>query len=200
MKDKNAIIIFTKNPEKGKVKTRLAASIGDDAALNIYKILLHHTANITKKIKADRYAFYADEIGGDEFFHQYFFNKEIQEGNDLGEKMYNAFSVLINKKKYQKVVIVGGDCYELTSQIIEQAFSLLENHDGVIGPAKDGGYYLLGLKEPYSALFLNKTWSTESVCDEAINTFISLNKTYSLLPILSDVDYEEDLGDLRKFL
>lgn len=199
LKEKNAIIIFTKNPEKGKVKTRLAQTIGNDKALYIYTILLHYTSSVTSQCNATRVVYFSDRLGDNQFFHDFLFKKNIQKGKDLGEKMYHAFEDLF-KLNFERILIVGCDCYEITHEIINDAFTKLEIYDSVIGPAHDGGFYLLGIKQLKTELFLNKEWSTERVCEEAIQVFNHLNWTYFTLPILTDIDYEKDLGELKKYL
>ena len=114
---KNALIIFTRNPELGKVKTRLAATIGNQSALEIYKLLIHHTVRITSTINANRYVFYSENIQQNDAWNPSIFKKELQNGKDLGERMQNAFDLLF-KKGYQKIVIVGSDIYELEPDTI----------------------------------------------------------------------------------
>lgn len=197
--NKSALIIFTKNPEKGKAKTRLAKTIGNDNALLIYKELLSHTAQISKEVDVERYAFYSSHIGNNEYFEDDFFKKRIQKGDDLGEKMLNAFQELA-ENNFDKIVIIGSDCYDLKTNNLKDAFEALNYYDTVIGPAKDGGFYLLGLKEVIPSLFLNRVWSTDNVLKETVDILKNCNKTFTLLQTLSDVDYEEDLGDLKNLI
>ena len=105
--------------------------------------------------------------------------------------MEQAFNLLPGKG-YDKVIIIGSDCFELKTEIIETGFELLGKNDMVIGPAKDGGYYLLGLKKMYPMIFKNKNWSTETVYKDTINDFRSNNLSFEVLPLLTDVDTEED--------
>ena len=189
---KRGLIIFVRKPELGKVKTRLAAAVGDDRALFIYKNLLQHTFLISKATDADKFVFYANEIEQNDIWDAHRFFKEMQSNDDLGGKMKEAFESLF-KKEYTMVVIIGSDCFELTTQIIEQAFLSLDNNELVIGPAKDGGYYLLGMKRLHENLFLNKKWSTENVFADTIDMIEQEGLTYKVLPILTDVDEENDL-------
>jgi len=187
-----ALIIFTKNPEVGKVKTRLGATIGDEAALQIYQQLLSHTANTANSLSIDKFVFYSDYIEQNDVWDNEFYFKQVQSGNDLGERMMNAFTSILNTA-YNRVVIIGTDCPGLNADIIMNAFTKLKSHDVVIGPAEDGGYYLLGMKLCYSDLFENISWSTNAVFDETRLKCEALHLDYSLLPILRDIDYEEDL-------
>jgi rSAM/selenodomain-associated transferase 1 len=197
--NKNLLIIFTKNPEKGKVKTRLANTIGDDKALIIYKKLLHHTANFCENSIGDKWAFYSNKIGDNEYFDSKYFDKHLQHGGDLGEKMKNAF-IEGFKAGYKNIIVIGSDCYDLNTEIINTAFDNLNSTNFTIGPALDGGYYLLGMNTPFYNVFENKSWSTESVFNDTVNDIKGASLTYCLLPKLSDIDYEEDLGELKKFI
>ncbi len=189
---KEALVIFAKNAEAGKVKTRLAASIGEEAALSIYQQLLSHTASITNDLPVDKFVFYSSYIAQRDAWDDKHFVKQVQEGNDLGERMKNAFTAIF-EKGYNKIVIIGTDCPELKADIILNAFTHLSSQDVVIGPAADGGYYLLGMKQPNSPLFENIRWSTNVVFDETIVKCEALKLHYFLLPVLKDIDREEDL-------
>lgn len=188
---KEAIIIFVRNPELGKVKTRLAVTVGDHAALEIYKQLLQHTFDITDPIAADKYVYYHEEILEADIWNATGYYKKLQQGNDLGEKMNLAFAAVFSKG-YHKVIIIGSDCLLLSSGIIEEAFIALDNHDTVIGPAKDGGYYVLGMKKIIPSVFENKKWSTDTVCDDTLKTILAAGLTAGFLPVLTDVDTEAD--------
>jgi len=196
---KNAIIIFTRNPELGKCKTRLAKTIGDEAALEIYKYLLKHTASVSENITADKYVFYSENIKKDDLWGSDIFRKKLQYGYDLGARMENAFSELF-ELGYEKIIIIGSDLLDLTTNHIEEAFQTLNNHDVVIGPAKDGGYYLLGMKTMQATVFKNKNWGTSAVLNNTINDI--QNCTFTLLEELNDIDTFEDLKpyqELNKF-
>lgn len=186
----NALIIFIKNPEKGKVKTRLAKTVGDDQALRIYLALLEHTRRIALSLDAERYVFYSSFIAEDDDWLARDFRQALQASGDLGQRMIAAFQTAF--QEHQKVVIIGSDCASLTSEMVEAAFQRLDEHDFVIGPAIDGGYYLLGMRSFEPSVFQDIEWSTESVFTETVARIKRLNKTYALLSELSDIDYEED--------
>lgn len=196
---KNALLIFTRNPKLGKCKTRLAKTVGDQSALDIYKYLLKHTANVAKHVNANRYVFYSEMINPDDIWETAHFNKKLQTGINLGERMELAFEELF-ASGYEKVVIIGSDLLELTAPMIEQAFRELNTKDVVIGPAEDGGYYLLGLKSLHPNLFKNKAWGTETVRED---TILDLkNKDVSLLQMLNDIDTFDDMkhySQLKQF-
>ena len=189
------LIIFIKNVVKGKVKTRLAKDLGDDKALEIYKQLLEHTKSITQDLGLSKHIYYSDQITENDIWNRSKFSKKVQSGGDLGERMSNEFLAGFNDGQHS-ICIIGSDCYDLTSQIIEQAFESLKSHDYVLGPANDGGYYLLGMNDFTPQLFENKTYSTNDVFKEALYEIKKLNKSYIVLPELTDID---DVNDLKKF-
>ncbi|KPM32694.1 Hypothetical protein I595_1121 [Croceitalea dokdonensis DOKDO 023] len=193
---KNLLLIFTRNPELGKCKTRLAATTGNQLALEIYKFLLQHTANLTKAVKTDKVVYYSEEIWEEDIWDNDHFQKRLQKGIDLGERMLNAFTEG-SKAGYERMVIIGSDMYDLSPGDIEQAFSLLDQKDFVIGPAKDGGYYLLGMKKVKKDLFSDKAWGTGNVLKHTLNDLQTEN--YALLDERNDVDIFEDIKDVDAF-
>lgn len=194
--NKNALIIFTRNPELGKCKTRLAKTIGNENALEIYKYLLQHTANVAVKTNADKFVFYSEEITENDIWTKDNFNKKLQNGNDLGERMQNAFSELLNLG-YKNVIIIGSDLYDLNETIVNEAFKYLNQHEFVIGPAEDGGYYLLGMKALETAIFQNKDWGSETVFEQTITNL--KGKNVKLIPVLNDIDTFEDILNIKEF-
>lgn len=194
---KQALLIFTKNAEAGKVKTRLAATIGNEAALSIYMQLIAHTIAVTEALPVDKFVFYSGYIEREGAWSNKNYFKQLQQGNDLGERMSQAFAFAF-QKGHNQIVIIGTDCPELNAEIIINAFALLNKHDVVIGPAEDGGYYLLGMKQHYSELFENMHWSTNTVFDETARKCAALQLAYCLLPVLKDIDEEKDLVHLKK--
>lgn len=196
---KNAIIIFVRNPELGKVKTRLAATVGDEQALDIYCQLLNHTMQQATEVAADKFVFYHQQIKVDDIWTKDGFYKKLQTGESLGDKMKAAFDEIF-KAGYDKIIIIGSDCLLLNSSIINDGFALLDEHDTVIGPATDGGYYLLGMKKNYGFLFDNKAWSTESVFDDSMKDMQHHHLSTGFLPVLTDVDTEANWIESKKLL
>jgi uncharacterized protein len=186
-----SLIIFIRNSALGRVKTRLAADIGDEMALRVYEKLLAYTRAITSKVDCDRYVYYSEYINPEDEWGANIFKKRVQSGPDLGFRMLSAFEQCL--KQHQRAVILGSDCAELTSQIIKDALEALDSHDVVVGPALDGGYYLLGLTKAYPELFLEMEWSTEHVAAETIKRATALSLKVHTLPALRDVDTLEDL-------
>lgn len=193
---KKALIIFTRNPELGKVKTRLAKSVGDESALKIYKFLLKHTVEITEKLNVDKYVFYSENIHRDDIWNPDIFRKKLQTGNDLGERMNNAFSEIFGMG-YEKAIIIGSDMFDLNQKDLETAFVGLETTPFVIGSATDGGYYLLGMKKLNSEIFQNKDWGTSTVLEATLKDL--KEEKYVLLEERNDIDYYEDVKDLDVF-
>lgn len=193
---KEAIIIFVRNPELGKVKTRLASDIGDKKALEVYIKLLEHTRDTISGLAADKFVFSTETFNGNwpDCIN------EIQSAGDLGTKMYNAFE-LVFARGYDRILIIGSDCLELTEHHMEEAFTALNNNDIVIGPATDGGYYLLGMKKCRAFLFSNKTWSTPLVYQQTLDAITQNSLSVHSLIMLKDVDTVDDMpAQLKKFI
>ena len=169
------LIIFTRNIEFGKCKTRLAKTVGPKIALEIYQFLVRHTADISSDLKADKWVFYSEHAQNDDDFDDQKFVKFIQQGDDLGARMQNAFELGFSRG-YKKIIIIGSDIYDLSQNDLEVAFELLDQHETVIGPAEDGGYYLLGLKSVKEAIFAEKAWGTATVLEETLASLESEGK------------------------
>jgi len=184
-----ALIIFIKNPVLGKVKTRLASGVGDAAALEIYKSLMDHTRLMISGIDAARLLFYSNRVERHDSWPEKKFSKNVQQGDDLGMRMFNAFKQV---SEYDKKVIIGSDCLGITPQLIEQAYTHLDFHDVVIGPSQDGGFYLLGMNTIVPELFQNIAWSTDQVLPEIVKILQRKRLLYKLLPTLRDIDTLED--------
>ena len=190
------LIIFTRNPELGKCKTRLAATTGNESALEIYKFLLQHTVTITKDLEVDKQVHYSVKVRENDIWDSKIYTKKQQQGEDLGARMNRAFEQAVDAG-YKKVIVIGSDMYDLSQQDIELAFKELDNHDSVIGPAEDGGYYLFGMKSLNSSVFLNKKWGTDTVLAETLEDLKTEN--IKQLEVRNDVDYYEDIKDIEAF-
>jgi len=186
------LIIFYRNPELGKVKSRLAATMGEGKALAVYLMLSGHVRELTTTLNTDKVVYYSNYIDTEDGWSNELYLKRLQYGVGLGKRMKAAFAESFDGG-YHEVIIIGTDCLELTTDILKEAFKELKTHDVVIGPAKDGGYYLLGMKRLHSEFFENKTWSTDSVFTDTLNDIKELGLTYHKLPVISDVDEETDL-------
>jgi len=211
----NALIVFIKYPEPGKVKTRLAKDIGNEKACAIYKLLAERVIkNIFSKnpLTYDVHIFFTpadkkNEIT--EWLKSILDNNQKakaqyspQEGSDLGERMSNAFKEILQEKGCKKCIIIGTDCPEIDTTLIENAFGVLKEKDIVIGPCTDGGYYLLGMSRPVPVsfeqgfvpdLFIDIDWSTDRVFKQTMEKVRKNNVSCSILKILTDIDTQEDL-------
>ena len=189
---KSGIIIFIRNPVHGKVKTRLAKTIGDEKAFLIYNQLLSHTHFITHALTCEKFLYYSDEVVLNDIWEKSSFHKRVQQPGDLGERMACAFQELFNAG-YKKLVIIGSDCIELNEQIISKAFEMLDSYEVVTGPSEDGGYYLLGMTTYFPQLFLNKKWGTSSVLADTLLDLSNAGVDTGKLVTLNDIDEEKDL-------
>lgn len=186
-----ALILFIKNPVLGRVKTRLAAGIGEERALQVYQDLLRHTREVARRVEVRRYVFYSDFIDWQDEWPESLFFKRLQEGRDLGLRMHHALDTALGR--HEKAVLVGGDIPGLRPDILERAFSALEQQDVVLGPAEDGGYYLIGLKEPRLSLFEEMRWSHPRVLDDTLQRVDDAGLSCQFLETLKDVDEPQDL-------
>lgn len=187
---KEHLCVFVKNPQLGKVKTRLAKSIGNEKALQVYQYLLHRTKSIVDQLSFDVTIWYADQPDQNNIWEDY--RKQIQVNEHLGLRMYHAIEES-NRNGYESTCLIGSDCPNLTNEIIYSAFEQLQSKDLVIGPAVDGGYYLIGMKGNYKPLFENINWSTSTVLESTILSADRLGLSYHFLPQLSDIDTLDDL-------
>lgn len=201
MSNPRILIIFVKNQVKGKVKTRLAETVGNEQALRIYKKLTDYTYSVADAVDADRQVWYSDFIAKYDVWDESesVFAKKLQKGSGLGERMKGSFHQAFNEG-YKRVVIIGSDCAGITEKIVSRAFNRLADHDLVIGPSKDGGYYLLGMNKLYRQLFDDIPWSTAGVFPQTLKTAKELNLAIHFLPELNDVDTEEDWRAVKEKL
>lgn len=190
----NHLIIFVKNRIPGSTKTRLAKSVGDEAALQVYDALLDHTQAVTAGFLAEKWVFFSEEIE-EKSLWSIGYRLAVQQGQDLGKRMQQAFERCFAEGA-QRVCIIGSDCYELEPKHLQEAYAALQQHDVVIGPAHDGGYYLLGLQEQQPELFQNKIWSTPDVFADTLDDCERLGLSVHQLPRLHDLD---DVQDLKRY-
>ncbi len=184
------LLIFIKNPIPGKTKTRLAAEVGNDRALRMYDQLLTYTRGVAEAVRARRMLYYSETILSNDGWSDTHFEKYVQEGTDLGARMEKAFVRAFEQSN--RVLIIGSDCPGISAALLEEAFNALDAADMVLGPALDGGYYLLGLRKLQPALFHDMVWSTDRVAAETLGRAAKLGlRVHQLVP-LSDVDYLED--------
>ncbi len=187
-----ALILMVKNPVAGKTKTRLAAEVGDAKALEMYAVLTRHTGDQVLGLdQVTRYLHYSEFVDTADDWPNRDFIKLVQVGAGLGERMAAAFDHAF-VRDHDRVVIIGSDCPGLTTDVLRQAFAALEDHALVVGPATDGGYYLLGMRHPHPTLFADMEWSTEHVLEDTLARARVRGLSVARLPVLSDVDYLAD--------
>jgi rSAM/selenodomain-associated transferase 1 len=189
------LLVFVKNPVRGRVKTRLARTIGDGRALWVYEKLLEHTRQAARGVAAQRWVCYSDFVPAADAWLKGGFAARRQEGETLGDRMQEAFRQGF-AAGYGPIVIIGSDCPEMSPALLEEAFRQLVSFPVVLGPATDGGYYLLGMNYLVESLFQDKPWSTPNVLAETVADLQRADIPYALLPVLSDVDEAADLAHL----
>lgn len=190
--NKNALIIFIKNPIPGKVKTRLAADIGDEKALEIYTTLLTQLRRVTDTLSVDKFLFYSDYVEIKDSWDGAEYNKHQQAEGGLGERMKDALKQIFHAG-YARILLIGSDIYGINSSIITRAYEELDSNDLVIGPAEDGGYYLIGMKQLIAAPFVLQTWSHADVLTETLDILKKEGFSWSLIDVLRDIDTLEDV-------
>jgi uncharacterized protein len=182
----NALIIFIKN--SGEVKSRIAQEIGNDAAIAIYNELLDYTFSLAQEVKkfSSVHLFFTvkneDQRWAEITEHQY-----IQSKGNLGERMSSAFHQVLQIHK--KVVLIGSDCPYLEGCHIAESFDQLALADVVIGPANDGGYYLIGMNDLHRNIFVEIPWSSSSVYYTTVDRLYDERFSFATLDKLDDIDY-----------
>lgn len=187
--NKALVIIFVKNIKLGKVKTRLAKSIGNHAALEIYNELVKVTEKATEDLNTDKHIYFSDSVINSMWKNDY---KTTQHGIDLGERMKNAFKNGF-EAGYNRIVLIGSDLPDIESKHINEGLEKLKENEVVFGPAEDGGYYLIGLSKMHDCIFDNKPWSQTNLLKETLSQLHEKNITFSTLDTLNDIDTIEDL-------
>jgi len=199
---KDCLIVFAKEPEVGKVKTRLEGYLSKEQCVALYKAFLKDTLAMVKAVSRTDVVVayqsiaaspgYLQRIGKEFIFYK-------QKGKDLGARMHKAFQ-FAEKMNYRKTVIVGTDSPNLPPQYINEAFRKLDKNDVVLGPSFDGGYYLVGLKESCIGMWKRIQWSKAAVLENTVRNAKSLNKKVYLLKRWYDIDDPSGLIRLRQDL
>jgi rSAM/selenodomain-associated transferase 1 len=188
----NHLIVFVKNPILGQVKTRLAHTVGEVMALKVYTYLLFLTKNLCSQIACQKHIYYSDFIPTSDIWDELHPSIAVQDGQTLGERMSNAIQN-ITLKGNNKCLLIGSDCPYISPDLIHQAFDALDDTiDVVLGPAEDGGYYLIGMKKSYPFLFENIEWSSPNVMRQTLQQARLLQLSCAFMPMLCDIDTEQD--------
>ena len=198
MPKKPLLMVFVRNFERGQVKKRLAASWGEEAALRFYKRLVACTHKVASLLDVSKWVCYSRFLPREDVFDRGGFLRKQQKGEHLGDRMQRAFAEGFSEG-YAPILIIGSDCPALRLDHLEEALLCLREKDYVLGPARDGGYYLLGMRQYEASLFKNISWSTAQVLRQTLAR-MPVGSSYGLLPVLSDVDRAEDVEEDMLFL
>jgi rSAM/selenodomain-associated transferase 1 len=183
------VIVFVKNIKLGTVKTRLAKTIGDYGAFEVYAELVKITEKATSELKVDKRIYFSNAIVDSQWQDNF---KAVQNGVNLGERMLNAFKDGF-KDGYKRIVLIGSDLPDISSKHIESGLKKLNDNKVVFGPAEDGGYYLIGLSELETCVFENKPWSQSDLLEVTLNELHQKGIKTGILDTLNDIDTYEDL-------
>jgi len=187
--NKDLVIVFVKNIKLGKVKTRLAKTIGNQAAFEVYKALVKVTENATQNLNSSVRVYFSEAIVDTKWNNTY---KAVQEGENLGERMKNAFKKGF-EDGYNRIVLIGSDLPDINANHIQNGLNALQNTEVVFGPAEDGGYYLVGMSKMNSAIFDNKPWSQNNLLELTLSELQHKKTSFTTLETLNDIDTFEDL-------
>jgi uncharacterized protein len=199
MKDKACVIMFVKSAERGTVKSRLAASVGEDVALDLYKCFV---SDLIKMLVQGRHLF-------DIYFYPPDAKQEVirwlgdehtlipQMGDDLGDRMGNAFEEVFSQG-FDRVILIGSDSPDLPNLLIDEALGALKDYDAIVGPSHDGGYYLIAFTQKtfLAQVFSGIAWGTQEVFEHTMRILQKANLTVHTLPAWRDID---TIGDLKAF-
>jgi uncharacterized protein len=196
--ERECLIIFTRYPEPGKTKTRLIPVLGAEGAATLQRKMTEQKLAEVKQLQA-AYPLSVEVhfAGGTEQLMQEWLGSSLvyrhQSEGDLGYRMASAFQASFDAGM-NAVVLIGTDCPDLNAPLIAEAFQALRQHDLVLGPAIDGGYYLIGLRRLIPELFTGICWSTVEVLQQTLSIAQRLELNVATLPLLSDIDRPEDLS------
>lgn len=192
------LILFTRYPEPGKTKTRLIPALGAEGAATLQRQMTEQKlAEVNQLLTFYPLSVEVHFAGGNEQLMQEWLGSSLvyrrQSEGDIGDRMASAFQASF-AAGMNAVVVIGTDCPDLNALLIAEAFQLLRQHDLVLGPALDGGYYLIGLRRLIPELFTGIPWSTAEVVQQTITIAQRLGLPVAKLPLLSDIDRPEDLS------
>ena len=183
------VIVFVKNIKLGTVKTRLAKTIGDLGAFEVYSELVKITEKATEQLDIDKRIYFSNAVVNTKWKNDF---KTIQNGDDLGERMRNAFKDGFDAG-YKKIVLIGSDLPDINETHIKKGVDALNENEVVFGPAEDGGYYLIGLSKMNTAIFTDKPWSQSHLLKETLQELQRDKVSVGTLEVLNDIDNYKDL-------
>ncbi len=196
------LLVFAREPVAGRVKTRLIPKLGEAAATALYRKMLHDTLTIATQVAADRVELWVDRLDPTSELaaraRDLGMSTRVQSGADLGARMHGAFVETLHGAR--TAVLIGSDCPEYDAGYIAAAFDALERHDAVIGPARDGGYVLIGTKTAEPRLFRHVPWGTARVLAVTRDRLTQLQWRWHELPPKRDLDTPRDLSRFPQLL
>jgi uncharacterized protein len=198
-KSDKLLIVFLSNAIKGQIKTNISRVLGEENTLGIYKYLLQLNRDATKAVKADKWVCYSNFIDRNDIYHPSKYQKKLQAGRILGEKLWNCFRWGF-QREYKSIVLLSVDIPGISTELIEDAFSKLQTNNVVLGPARDGGYYLIGMNIPVKDIFFRKKWGSKKVFPAMLDDLHRLDIDYSLCQTLGDIDHHTDIHYLASHL
>lgn len=217
--DKRIIILFVKYPQQGRVKTRLARTVGDEAAVHIYRQLVDHLIRLLRGLDFDEICISFDPVEKQAEVEQWIrpmwreAGRDLRAGGlsdkkpalvfraqcegDLGQRLELAFAAVFEENQQTggfgaRVIAIGSDCIEIDGQTFQQSWAALETNDLVFGPTFDGGYYLIGMNALHPDLFKGIPWSSERTLQASLQVANNLALKEVLLDEKHDIDTEED--------
>jgi len=199
------LIIFTRYPEAGRVKTRLIPALGNQGAEKLHRIMVEHTVRKAEEFRGRTELCYS---GGNRRLFKAWLGDHLayrrQKGLSLGDRIQNAMNAAFSEGE-NRVIIIGTDCPGLNAGLIDDAFNLLHRFELVLGPAFDGGYYLIGqnqagFSKQMGKLFKDVSWGSDQVLQQTLVAAGKLNLRVTMLEKLADVDRPEDLTHLTSFI
>ncbi len=196
------IIVFAREPEAGKVKTRLKRHLTSRERVSLYKAFLRDALESARAVDCEERVIAYESSARPMFIKRVskrLFSLNKQRGRDLGERMYNAFTS-VKFHKADKTIIIGSDSPTLPPRIINKAFKMLDNSDVILGPSVDGGFYLIGVKRPSKSIFKDIEWSGPDVLVKTIGNSKIAGKRVGLLRPWWDIDTIDDLNRLIGYL
>lgn len=198
MATSDLLILFARYPVPGATKTRLIPALGAEGAAELYRHMAEHTLAQARKFQsANAVTLEVWFVGGALVQMQSWLGKDLsyqeQAAGDLGDRLIQATQTAFEAGS-TRIVIIGTDCPDLDSLLLQKAFDHLRQQDLVLGPATDGGYYLVGLRQFTPEIFQGIAWSTAEVLQQTVEVAERLGLAIAYLPMLSDVDYPEDLA------
>jgi hypothetical protein len=193
------LIVFGREPRPGQVKTRLIPALGWQGAARLYRALLEQTLDVGRQVGVDRYSLWLDVDSPESAIRRLAeslgFAVRAQSGETLGERMAYAFADALPTPG--RAVLIGSDCPGYSTDYLERAFTELDQHDAVLGPATDGGYVLIGIRQPDASVFNDIDWSTDRVIEQTRSRLRGLGWRWSELTALRDIDEPQDLRHLQ---